>query len=368
MGDSRVKATNPTFIETNFSQDGFESDSEVALDTSKATREKLTVKKALFVSFSLVAVVVAATSAVLRINNKNSFPSNFSAGEVLPNTRLSETAVNENKANGEICCSYTAKDSPHVFFWRVEMGEGSMFVQFMHESRVLSSKESLKVNSQPGYQGFNGFRIDLSGESLQISLFRTELELPQAIFINKEEEIRAEEIDHLSTLITGYVGECFAELSIKLGAEGYYARDYKIISPIHYISSNFFKLIERKSNYWDMDVLNEAISKANKLIDTSEAMPQNVRRMKRRMNSNDRFEETVIDTDAAITATASDARILMTCGTSEWWRLGDGRCDPDLNNVACNFDNGDCCRKTCKNYGYLWNFQTPGTVLLHYIY
>uniref|UniRef100_A0A7S3PQN2 LNR domain-containing protein n=1 Tax=Aplanochytrium stocchinoi TaxID=215587 RepID=A0A7S3PQN2_9STRA len=312
-------------------------------------------RKALIVSFAVLGIVGASVFVVFGVGLAKITSSETTADDVLPGTQVVSN-VAEVSAHGEISCKYTENDPPHVFYWRVENSENReevSYVEFLHESIVVASKKDTDMKMQPGYQGFNGFKIALSDDSLEASLYRFDSELPENIIVSEQFDPSQEEIERLTTLVSGYVGECFAELSIKLGVEGYYARDYPSIAPVHYLSSTFFKVVENQVNYWNEDALNDAVSKANKVVESSSIAGKTLR-VRRQLNL--AVEDTI-----QLGQSSESMRNLAaaSCPSSDWWRLGDGRCDPDLNNAACNFDNGDCCTRTCKSYGSLWGFQTP---------
>ena len=64
---------------------------------------------------------------------------------------------------------------------------------------------------------------------------------------------------------------------------------------------------------------------------------------------------TLIPTLNPTTSTSSHPTVVPNCSAAtegELPYLGDGWCDAKYNSIACNYDNGDCCGKSCISFSY----------------
>ena len=93
-----------------------------------------------------------------------------------------------------------------------------------------------------------------------------------------------------------------------------------------------------------------AVPRAHRVVASRLISPR--RRLQARMPSP---ALTLIPTLNPTTSTSSHPTVVPNCSAAtegELPYLGDGWCDAKYNSVACNYDNGDCCGKSCISFSY----------------
>ena len=352
----------------------------------------------------MIAIIcgLAAFGTDEAVNNNRSKPrstENIVKPEmVLPNTTLDIEIVTISKSKGEI--TYHQLDyfpQKLTFDFLSYFNKTDDLVRFVCQ---LTSVSSIDINYYTVLNGICGFEIDLinniTNESdsketprnvnkstkgtsyLKIDIYNINGTQDSFIIDQHSENTESSE-SKLNSLVGSKIGEYFVELSIKLGSLQYKGND----SPsIHYITNYaryFWSICRQNETFcpnWDKDILNEAVSLTNEIInDNTNNAIHHQNKSYHRSNTTKNIISSLNYTTTATTMFASynttkkntkpvknlknkknikekeQQRRLQssssdTC-TVTWYWLGDGYCDESANNAQCNYDNGDCCESSC---------------------
>lgn len=131
--------------------------------------------------------------------------------------------------------------------------------------------------------------------------------------------------DKFETFISGVYGNCLVETAFTVAQDsGVIGKDKPSIAPFYHLAKSLYSHgLKSETSTWNFNKLERLILGANTVVKEEQR------------------------------------KLQFSCSTSEWYKLGDGRCDQELNNAECNFDNGDCCPQTCKNYAAAWDGLSP---------
>ena len=220
------------------------------------------------------------------------------------------------------------------------------------EALGLAAENRMQAENLGGYAGFSIEKLD--SDVLSFSVHGLDL-VQQKFELKGDSELPGAEDALLKELIASVIGHCVVDIASQLGLLGIIAKENPALEPLMHLSRVFFPVGERQNpDAWNLESLHRSLEESNSFI-------------KKKLHLREGIDLEVVETD---TTSDINRSLKQSCPTSQWFRLGDGRCDPEFNNAACNFDNGDCCSRTCKNYRAAWGTQSPpdGDDITHPVY
>eukprot|EP00924_Labyrinthula_sp_SR-Ha-C_P004900 snap_masked-scaffold_1-processed-gene-15.34-mRNA-1 protein AED:1.00 eAED:1.00 QI:0/0/0/0/1/1/2/0/382 len=225
---------------------------------------------------------------------------------------LNFTELNNSAAAGLVACKVEDEVYNFDFF-----GNKTAISFHLSQSKSLA-KDSKFMN---GFQGFNILKE--INEETKVSIFKQD-DITE-VRVGK----KSNNTDGFENLVGSAVGYCFADFVAQLMEDGHIGKQHPPLLPLMQLglvlirsqSDNNRNLFSGDST-WDVTMLKKRIG---------------------------------INVEEVTESPKLRERFLQSCSTTEWYRLGDGKCDQEFNTVECNFDNGDCCSHTCKSYGDVWS-------------